>query len=360
MEHRLQAGGLLLLAFVAAACTGCASHVGKRIVEAPNLEGRDITGPKQLEGFWTHGVEKHIFADRIEINSSVDDALLTAFVLPAGDYVHEYSFEMSEAGSGKLNFHVWFNDGPNLPATGSVLLLHGWQSSYRQMFFHSLALADHGWDVYLADLRGHGQSGGDYVGFGVLETADIRQLVQVIRRDPTFTGPLAVVGASLGGAVALMAAADEPAIDAVAAIAPFAEFKQMLPGGVKIMARGYMRPWLGEKKLKKALDIAERVAKVDLDLAAPILTAGEVTQPVLLVHGRPDRFVPFDHSERLHAALPNSRLVAIDDRGHIPLMLDRDAVLRPLLPWLDELRGSNTEPDERAGRQGIRNADSAR
>lgn len=346
-----QAATVLLLAFVAMFFTGCASYVGKRIIEAPNGSGEQVTGPKQLEGFWSHGVEKHIFAERIEIKSSADGASLTAFVLPAGDYAHEYSFEMPDAGSAKLNFHVWFNDGPNPPATGSVLLLHGWQSNYHQMFFHSLALADHGWDVYLADLRGHGHSGGDYVGFGILESADIRQLVQVIRRDPEFTGPLAVVGASLGGAVALMAAADEPAIDAVAAIAPFAEFKQMLPGGVKMMAPGYMRPWLGEKKLKKALTIAERTASIDLDQAAPILTAGGVSQPVLLMHGRTDRFVPFEHSERLHAALPNSRLEAIEDRGHIPLMLDRDAVLEVLAPWLDELRASSAETADQTARQ---------
>jgi len=337
MTPILKAGGLFLLVFIAAISSGCASYVGKRIIEAPNINGEQVTGPKQLDGFWTNGVEKHIFADRIEIHSAVDGTLLTTFVLPAGDYAHEYSFEMPEAGSAKLNFRLLFNDGPNLPATGSVLLLHGWQSSYRQMFFHSLALADHGWDVYLADLRGHGQSGGDYVGFGVLEKADIGQLIQVIRRDPEFTGPLAVVGASLGGAVALMAAANEPAIDAVAAIAPFADFKQMLPGGVRTMSPGYMRPWLGEKKLEKALAIAERTANVDLDRAAPILTAGEVTQPVLLIHGRPDRFVPLAHSERLQAALPDARLEVIEDRGHIPLMLDRDAVLQPLMPWLEQL-----------------------
>jgi len=350
MAFARNAGRLLLITFMALVSTGCASYVGKRIVEAPNLDGGGITALKQLDGFWTEGVEKHIFADRIEINSHADDALLTTFVLPAGDYVHEYSFEMSEADSLKLNFRVWFNDGPNPPATGSVVLLHGWQSSSRQMFFHALALADHGWDVYLADLRGHGQYGGDYVGFGVLEAHDIRQLVRVIRHDPAFTPPLAVVGASLGGAVALMAAADEPAIDAVAAIAPFADFRQMLPGGVRIMAPGYMRPWLGEKKLEKALDSAERIANVDLDEAAPILTASEVKQPVLLVHGRPDRFVPFEHSERLHAALPESRLEVIDDRGHIPLMLDRDAVLTPLLSWLDELRASDARTLEYSGR----------
>ena len=88
------------------------------------------------------------------------------------------------------------------------------------------------------------------------------------------------------------------------------------------------------------VQLAEQTAKVDLDRAAPILTAGEVTQPVLLIHGRPDRFVPLDHSERLNERLPNSRLEVIEDRGHIPLMLDRDAVLEPLMPWLEELRTS--------------------
>ena len=50
--------------------------------------------------------------------------------------------------------------------------------------------------------------------------------------------------------------------------------------------------------------------------------------PTLLLHGKTDRTVPLVHAERLHAALPGSRLVEPDD-GHY-------AIIHRGLPVLEE------------------------
>jgi pimeloyl-ACP methyl ester carboxylesterase len=43
-----------------------------------------------------------------------------------------------------------------------------------------------------------------------------------------------------------------------------------------------------------------------------------ITVPTLLIWGKEDRVIPTGYAERLHSDIPGSRLVLIDDCGHIP------------------------------------------
>ena len=47
-----------------------------------------------------------------------------------------------------------------------------------------------------------------------------------------------------------------------------------------------------------------------------VAAAGKVQCPTLVVHGTADESVPFGHAEQLHAALPDSHLLAMEDAGH--------------------------------------------
>lgn len=42
----------------------------------------------------------------------------------------------------------------------------------------------------------------------------------------------------------------------------------------------------------------------------------EITQPALIIHGTEDKVLPYIHAERLHQALPGSRLVTLQGTGH--------------------------------------------
>lgn len=44
---------------------------------------------------------------------------------------------------------------------------------------------------------------------------------------------------------------------------------------------------------------------------------GEIRAPTLIIHGRADTLVPFANGEKLRDLIPGSRLVALDDCGHI-------------------------------------------
>jgi class 3 adenylate cyclase/pimeloyl-ACP methyl ester carboxylesterase len=61
-----------------------------------------------------------------------------------------------------------------------------------------------------------------------------------------------------------------------------------------------------------------------------------VTAPTLVMHRRDDQMVPFDAGQYLARRLPNARFVPLDGDAHLPNFGDVDAVLGPLLQFLDE------------------------
>jgi pimeloyl-ACP methyl ester carboxylesterase len=313
---------------------GCASHIGNRIIAAPSQgQGFDLFG-EQAEQFWLDHVERHYFSQRIELASPHDGSRLVSFRLPAGNYPHRYEFEHRSGDPVRLEFGLRWAGGPHQPAHGTILFIHGWQGDYRQHFFHALALAGDGWDSVLTDLRGHGQSGGDIISFGVHESLELQALIDHLVELPDFTPPLVLFGTSMGAAVALLAAADHDEVSGVIAVAPYGEFMAVFPDGLQHMAPRGTRLFLSPKRVEKALAHAEQRSQASLLDAAPLARAGDVAVPVLLVHGEADRFVPAEQSRQLADALPEAELVVLEAHRHDSLILDRDGVLGSAQPWL--------------------------
>src|SRR5262245_65499257 len=105
------------------------------------------------------------------------------------------------------------------PAAPAVVLLHGYPANKADLLPIAAALAPR-FAVLLMDLRYFGDSGGRATTLGFRERGDLQRAVAWLHaRGYARVG---VFGFSLGGAVALLAAADDPRILAVAAYAPFA------------------------------------------------------------------------------------------------------------------------------------------
>ncbi len=113
--------------------------------------------------------------------------------------------------------------GPRGPK-GTVVILHGYGVDSDSMLPWALTVAEAGYRAVLVDLRGHGQSTGKRIYFGVVETGDLRELLASLVRTGDVAGPVAVMGESFGAALALRWAADDPRVRAVVALAPYAEF----------------------------------------------------------------------------------------------------------------------------------------
>jgi 2,6-dihydroxypseudooxynicotine hydrolase len=171
-------------------------------------------------------------------------------------------------------------------------------------------------DVYLRrgmatlSLDGPGQGEGGY-GEGRMrpdyETAVTAVLDRLAGRDDLDLARVGAAGVSLGGYYVVRAAAGEPRLRAVVAIAgPYelTEFWDHAP------------PMTREKVLFHLGADGEAEARRRLE---PFTLAGRapaVDQPLLIVFGRQDRLVPPAHAERLAAEAPAARLVMYEHGNH--------------------------------------------
>jgi uncharacterized protein len=100
----------------------------------------------------------------------------------------------------------------------AVVVLHGSGSSRLNILDHVGVLGRAGYGVMAIDARGHGASEGAPMDVGWLAHLDIEAGVSFLSRQPDVdTERIGVLGISLGGAGALVAAAEDPRIAAVVA-----------------------------------------------------------------------------------------------------------------------------------------------
>lgn len=189
-------------------------------------------------------------------------------------------------------------DRPAAPAP-TIIVLHTLGRTRQDMLEFSLPLWREGFNLALIDLRGHGESGGEFFTYGCHEWRDVTGLLDWLERRGGGVGDrVAVLGVSAGGGVAVAAAARDRRIRALAEVACFADLRTMA-------AR--QAPWLPEWWLRRALAKAERLADFRVDEASPERQIRAVTCPTLIAHGTADGYVPFDDAKRLHAAAGSAR-----------------------------------------------------
>ncbi len=151
-------------------------------------------------------------------------------------------------------------------------------------------------NVLLFDFRGRGESEGTACSLAFYELADLQAAVEYAsRRLPQ--ARLGVIGYSMGAAVALLVAAQEPRIAAVVADSPFATMRDVI-GHAYQRRRLPARPMLG---------LAEAVNRWRYGYAFAAVQPVEVVKaiaprPLLLIHGAADRLIPLRHALDIIAA----------------------------------------------------------
>lgn len=114
-----------------------------------------------------------------------------------------------------LTLSGWYIPSSN---SASVILTHGMASNRLQVMRQAAALAQAGFGTLLFDLRAHGESEGDTTRFSGDDVVAALRYLQ--SRDDLDTNRIGAFGFSLGGLVALEAAAQDTGIRAVAADGP--------------------------------------------------------------------------------------------------------------------------------------------
>ncbi|MEA2634985.1 MAG: uncharacterized protein QOH92_1752 [Chloroflexota bacterium] len=215
-----------------------------------------------------------------------------------------------------ISLKGWFIPGilpdGQLTTDRMIIVVHGTRTNRESPGDHLLQLtgelARHGLGVLSFDMRGMGESPPAPLSMGNLEQRDVLGAVDFLRMGtlpfpelgrPRFIGGL---GISMGAATLLLAAAREPAIQAVVSDSAYADAAPLLEReipkrAVPIVGRipGAFAP--------SALTMARVLYGVDLFDARPVGSIARIApRPLLLIHGAADDYVPVNNFQQLAAA----------------------------------------------------------
>jgi uncharacterized protein len=175
----------------------------------------------------------------------------------------------------------------------TVIVLHGISSCKETQLGRAKVLADAGYASLLLDLRAHGQSEGDYCTFGFYEKYDLQSVLDTLLvRFPQ--RPVAVWGASLGGAVALQAMGLDQRFAFGVVESTFDEFENVaVEYGADLMFGIRSRALTRHVTAKSA-----GIAHFDPAAVKPVESACRITCPVLFIHGTDDDKIPISFGRR--------------------------------------------------------------
>lgn len=197
-------------------------------------------------------------------------------------------------------------------AQAALVLCHGFLGWHRKGRIVRFAEALARWfRVYAFDLRGHGRSGGVST-FGDREYLDVDAVVRLARTETT--GPVASLGASMGGIAVLRQAAFRGGVDAVLAVSTPARWD-----GHRSTAVRRMR-WLTATRAGRGLarGLGFRLSHTWSWPDDPEEVVGRVAPiPLILVHGLDDSFFGAEEAWRLYRRAGEPKRLMLASRfGH--------------------------------------------
>ena len=220
-----------------------------------------------------------------------------------------------------LPYALWLPDGAGpWPA---LVVVHGAGSRKENHADFARLAAASGWAAITFDLPGHGESEGEMSSAAV---DDVLSMVRLLAaRGDVDRDRVAIRGSSLGGFLAITAAAAGPEVAGVIAICPASEDH---------LARG-VRSGRFQMRVSDPVDLEAWLLAQDVGEAVERIAG----RPLILTHAEGDTQIPSDHSERLYERAGEPRKLVIAPGGAHTTVQHDPELQGAALRWLErELR----------------------
>jgi pimeloyl-ACP methyl ester carboxylesterase len=197
----------------------------------------------------------------------------------------------------------------------TVLLMHGWGGRGLQMGAFVVPLVEQGFRVVAFDAPGHGRSPG--------KTCNLLILTETVKTVARTLGPLTgVVAHSIGGTATMLALGrGELAAERAVVLAPATYMSTVIQQfGV---STGFT-----PQVLKRVRDRFETRLRFSWSQLEPLRFADSLDLPLLIVHDRYDREMPWSDSSDLAGRLCQAQLTLTSGLGHRRLLRDPQVVSR--------------------------------
>ena len=242
-----------------------------------------------------------------------------SFLLTRRSYLSGITGSPAELGLPFENITIQTSDGLTLrgwwiPAAGSdraVIQLHGHTGSMDPDLHHVPAWHEAGLNVCMFDFRAHGRSPGQVCTFGYLERLDAHAAARFVAQQKGMRR-IALIGFSMGGMTAMLAAPECPEVNVVVEDGAPAR----LFSGLKAWCLEHHLPrWSAPLLAWMALAGASLRLRANLFRYEPVRWVGQIApRPLMIIHGELDPYCP-DFVDLLKAA-PTAEVWRLPDVGH--------------------------------------------
>ena len=202
------------------------------------------------------------------------------------------------SSSDGIKLKGWFIKGNGKGRVPTVIICHGLGANRSDFTELAAGLSRNGYNTLLFDFRGHGESERKASSFGYLEQRDLLGAIRYVKeRKDVDAEEIAVYGFSMGGAVAILTAAETSDIKGVIADSSFTTLREQgerLFSGSFLPSSIFLRPitWMYELSFR-----------LDAGKVAPIDRIHDISpRGVMIIGGGEDEQMPSSDAMRLFAA----------------------------------------------------------
>ncbi|MGM8365773.1 alpha/beta hydrolase [Virgibacillus sp. W0181] len=267
--------------------------------------------------FYNLAIERNV-KDFLQGNSDLEVSAEAMNVFLEGDWrswVREQPFEQWEMTSNDgLTLQGYYLEA-EVPTNKTVVFTHGYlgrgsdMGLYGQYYYEEL-----GYNVFYADMRGHGKSEGDYIGFGWHDRLDLIDWLDVIIEKRGQDSELVMHGLSMGAATVLMASGEKlpDHVKAIVADSPYTSVYDLFAYQMKRMYHLPAFPILPSTSI-----VTKVRAGYSLTEASALDQVKKAEVPILYIHGNEDSFVPTNMAQTLYENTKSEKeIITIDGAGH--------------------------------------------
>lgn len=312
-----------------------------------------LIGAAAVAGAVSHTITKKLVEVALDRNENENESIETSKKHISGETSPELNVFMKvrETAAEKLescsidSVEITARDGVKLAghwqscdnAKRIIIAMHGWRSSWSRDFgLIADFLHDNGCHVLYAEQRGQNNSGGDHMGFGLIERYDCLEWIKWVDAQGYDNLPIYLCGVSMGASTVLMTAGFDLPENVHGIIAdcgytsPHAIWKHVAENNLHV----YYDNWMSS--------IADEMCRERIQFRSKDYSCTEAMEnckvPVLFIHGTDDNFVPVEMTyENYKACASQKRLLIVPGAGHgMSYVIDKKSYEKTLMQfWTD-------------------------
>ncbi len=194
---------------------------------------------------------------------------------------------------------------------GVIILAHGWDSDKQGMLNYSKFFYKNGYNSLLLDLRGNGESEGDYTSLGYYEANDVLGAIRFVKsRNDLKNNKIGALGLSMGGAAIIKTAEDNNELSAIAVDSTYPNINQNA-------ARRFKKVY-GFPKFPFATSITffgGLILGVNGFGLAPEKYVSNVHSPIMIIQGTQDDQVTIEDANQIYRNANEPKFLLLVENG---------------------------------------------